>query len=86
MYIYCNFELFDAYRTIFVIDETGKKTKVDCVDQAFFPQAIIKNCEEYKTNQIKLSGSKSFLKPIVEDVLTYAKMKYSNRDYEIEVI
>ena len=37
MYIYCNFELFDAYQTIFVIDETGKKTKIDCVDQAFFP-------------------------------------------------
>ena len=86
MYIYCNFELFDAYQTIFVVDEDGRKTQVDCVDQAFFPQAIIKNCEEYKTNQIKLSGSKSFLKPIVEDVLTYAKMKYSNRDYKIEVI
>ena len=86
MYIYCNFELFDAYQTIFVVDEDGRKTKVDCVDQAFFPQAIIKNSEEYKTNQIKLSGSKSFLKPIVEDVLTYAKMKYSNRDYKIEVI
>lgn len=86
MYIYCNFELFDAHQTIYLIDEKGKKTKLDCVNAEFFPEAIIKHCEENKTNQIKLSGSKTFLSALTEEIMSYAKLHYSNRDYEIEVI
>lgn len=68
-YLFCNFELFDRYITIYIVDEEAGTHNVLC-QVVNWPDGIASvltaQCLQLEINTVKLAGPNSFVKGIIE--------------------
>lgn len=83
--IVCYPNMFSNVQTIHILnaDKTSSRFAVPTNKLA---EILVDNCNEFHIEHISLYGNTTFLEPMAEEILAYAKTKYNNINVKVEVI
>lgn len=86
--IYCELHLFDLNQTIYIVDpSTGNKEAVAISTMEELPEIINAVSHNKKICDVLLTGNSILGAAIAEDILSYAKIHYSDCDnIKVEVL
>ena len=82
--IICNISMFELHQKVFLVEnESNKEIAITSLEDLNIN--LVENCRKYNTSNIHLYGNEDYIKPLIEEILTYNESKYGYNEINIEV-
>jgi hypothetical protein len=76
--------MFELHQRVFLIEgENNKEIAIACLEDLNI--SLVESCRKYNTSNIHLYGNEDYIKPLIEEILTYSESKYGYNEINIEV-
>ena len=85
--VYCDLHMFDLKQEIFILDTETKETQViTTATLEELPEIICAVCHHKNLDDVLLTGNSIYCSAVAEDVVTYSKINYNNKNINVEVL